>query len=69
MGLTQEELSRLIGIRVRPISRCENGHTELSFNNEQAARWNRLLREQLGMTIEDIPGPLSSRQPVNFSKK
>ncbi|MGL4500002.1 MAG: helix-turn-helix domain-containing protein, partial [Planktothrix sp.] len=58
MEMTQFDLCKATDLLPGSVSRCENGHSEILFDINQAQKFDDLIRLHLGISIHDLPKSL-----------
>ena len=68
MGISQFDFCKATDLLIGSVSRCENGHTEILFDINQAKKFDDLIRLRLGISIHDLPNSLREPAPSEFVK-
>jgi transcriptional regulator with XRE-family HTH domain len=68
MEISQFDFCVETGLLVSSVSKCENGHSEIMFDINQAKKFDDLIRLRLGISIHDLPNSLREPAPPEFVK-
>ena len=68
MEMSQFDFCKATDLLPGSVSRCENGHSEILFDINQAKKFDDLIRLRLGISIHDLPNSLREPAPPEFVK-
>lgn len=66
MELNQFDFCKETDLLIGSVSRCENGHSEILFDINQAKKFDDLIRLRLGISIHELPNSLKEPAPPEF---